>query len=260
MILGDLVTETTSRAHWRRPVGELLVIVTGVLLALWVENWRESVADRGLEREYVARLAEDLLQDSAAFDDMLGHVPRTNRAARLLLDLVQHPSRTPEDRRLFASALEEARSIQNNPWADGTYAELLATGNMSVLQNGDLKSKLNVYYLSLEGLYTWVERRVDRSFRNQAALILPADVREGVYLRHFWSWDPTKQIPTDAWLESAALEVDVAEALTRLRSIQGVDLMLARVVDLTSGHVEYLEHSAAQQQELLGLLRAELAR
>jgi hypothetical protein len=239
-------------------MGELTIIVIGVLIALWVESWRQANEDRALEREYVERLVEDLTQDSIGFADMLAHVPRTNAAAHLLRDLVRDPSAVPTDTTAFVAALEEARSIQNNPWSDGTYAELLATGNMSVLRSGELKSALNVYYVALEGLYTWVERRVDRTFRDRSAALLPPEVREGIYLRHFWSWDAGRNLPSDEWLEEAATSIDVDTALRDLRSIDDVELLLGRVIDLTSGHVEYLEHAAGQQVDILSQLRAQL--
>ena len=252
------MTNAKPRIDWRRASGEIAIIIAGVLIALWVEEWREARADRALEREYIARLEEDLIQDSIGLADLTAHVARTNRAARMLRALVEDPAEGSPGNAVIVAALEEARSIQNNPWTDGTYTELLATGNMAVLRSGELKSKLNVYYLTLEGLYTWVERRVDRTFRDRTADILPPEVREGIYLRHFWSWDTTREIPSDEWLDSAAETVDVQVVLAKLRTVDDVDLLLGRVIDLTSGHQEYLKTASALHADLLRTLRSAL--
>jgi hypothetical protein len=39
---------------------EFLVIILGVLVALGVDQWRESARDRQLEQEYLVRLVADL--------------------------------------------------------------------------------------------------------------------------------------------------------------------------------------------------------
>ena len=34
--------EERAAPRWRRALGELLIIIFGVLIALWAENWRQS--------------------------------------------------------------------------------------------------------------------------------------------------------------------------------------------------------------------------
>jgi hypothetical protein len=246
---------TGSRFDWRRPLGEFFIILVGVLAALWVENWRENAAERRIESEYLSRLVEDVAFDSVGIHRyLIPHVRRTHQAAELLQELVDNSSLSPTDPTAFVSALEEARSIQNNPWATATYAELLATGHMQSIRNSDLKSLAGPYYLSLEELYTWVERRVDRSFRDQAVTLLPADLRHGIYRRH---WDEP-DAPPDAWLDSAAATVDIDTSLRELRAIPDVSRMLGRVVDLTDGHLVRLGITAQRNAALLSSLRAEL--
>jgi hypothetical protein len=43
-----------------RALGELTVIVIGVLIALWAEGWREGLADRASEETHLRALREDL--------------------------------------------------------------------------------------------------------------------------------------------------------------------------------------------------------
>lgn len=47
-----------------RTIAEFTVIVIGVLVALGFESWREDVADRALELEYLERLKNDFHEDS----------------------------------------------------------------------------------------------------------------------------------------------------------------------------------------------------
>jgi len=47
-----------------RAVAEFTVIVLGVLVALGFESWREDVADRALELEYLERLHSEFDVDA----------------------------------------------------------------------------------------------------------------------------------------------------------------------------------------------------
>ncbi len=52
------------RFSFARSGAEFAIIVIGVLVALAVESWREDVADRELELEYLERLKNDFHEDS----------------------------------------------------------------------------------------------------------------------------------------------------------------------------------------------------
>ena len=107
------------------------------------------------------------------------------------------------------------------------------------------------YYLTLEELYTWVERRVDRAFRDGATSILPSEFRRGVFDRH---WE-NEGAPTDAWIENAANDIDASEALRHLRAIPGVDVALSRVIDRSHGQQVFIENSRSYNAELEGMIR-----
>ncbi len=56
-----LASENKVMAYLRYAVGEILLVVIGVLIALQVNNWNEGRKDRKLEHEYLLRLHEDML-------------------------------------------------------------------------------------------------------------------------------------------------------------------------------------------------------
>ena len=50
---------------WRYAISELLIVATGVLIALAADGWRQGQADRALERLYLNDLVTDLRSDTA---------------------------------------------------------------------------------------------------------------------------------------------------------------------------------------------------
>jgi len=50
----------STRLNWRTLLGEFVVIVVGVLVALWVDEVKEARADARLEVEYLQSFLTDL--------------------------------------------------------------------------------------------------------------------------------------------------------------------------------------------------------
>jgi hypothetical protein len=55
-------------SHGSRVIGEIAVIVIGVLIALGVDSVVEMRNERKLERSYLQRLVQDLTADSAEYE------------------------------------------------------------------------------------------------------------------------------------------------------------------------------------------------
>ena len=74
-------TRTPARLNWRFLLGEFVVIVVGVLLALWVDQLREARVNAGLEVEYLRSLVVDIDADLAQFDETEAWMRRSEAAA-----------------------------------------------------------------------------------------------------------------------------------------------------------------------------------
>ena len=59
----------STRLNWRHLLGEFVVIVVGVLVALWVDQLREARDNAELEVEYLESFVTDLDADLAEFDE-----------------------------------------------------------------------------------------------------------------------------------------------------------------------------------------------
>lgn len=78
-----------TRLNWRLLLGEFVVIVVGVLLALWVDQLREARVNAKLEVEYLKSLVTDLEADLSQFDTTEEWMRRQEAAAATVLALYQ---------------------------------------------------------------------------------------------------------------------------------------------------------------------------
>jgi hypothetical protein len=183
------------KKHSAKWIGEFLVIVVGVLVALAVDDWVQDRSDRKLEVHLLERLAEDLVADAA--DLAIAQVQVARR--QWLFDTVASalagvtPSLPPDSLvamekhaalidaagrsdgadfvRSWIKPLEMPLMVLNGipdfDVSDGSYQEILATGALRALKSRTLRSAIVTYYWTVTDMRANVvdtERHV-RDFR-----------------------------------------------------------------------------------------------
>lgn len=141
---------------------ELGVIVLGVLIALGVDEWRESLRDRASEVDYVERLVADLEMD---VERLTHEVQRMDPKIETLETLLVAPN-------AVASGSVDLRSVAGDlaaaSWAAWgkqpphrvTFDELLSTGALSLLRRTDLRQGIAEYYRDFDFYSELLVRRI----------------------------------------------------------------------------------------------------
>ncbi len=152
-----------------RALAEVVVIIVGVLTALWVDEWREERDERVLEAQYLQGLATDVGQDLARMDVLDAQIlNRISGATRLLLELGEDasfggggsgstfPDRSGDEakRRAGELSLAQAMSLAGRVFlldtSSPTFDELRSTGHLQLIQDAELKRSISEYYRAVE--------------------------------------------------------------------------------------------------------------
>jgi hypothetical protein len=141
----------STRLNWRRLLGEFVVIVVGVLLALWVDQLREARANAELEVEYLESLVTDLDADLAQFDSTEAWMRRSETAAATVLALYEGSPPTDNEADLVA-AVETAGWQYVPSITRNTIDDLRSTGNLRLIQDPGLRRAIASYYLTVENV------------------------------------------------------------------------------------------------------------
>jgi len=56
----DLMEKNKTGKYFKYAIGEIILVVIGILIALQINNWNEEKKDRKIEKDYVISLIEDL--------------------------------------------------------------------------------------------------------------------------------------------------------------------------------------------------------
>jgi hypothetical protein len=123
----------SPRLNWRLLLGEFVVIVVGILMALWVDELREARYNAALEIEYLASFVTDLEADLAQFDETEAWMRRSEAAAATVLALYQGSPPT-ENVADLVMAVETAGWQAWPVITRNTIDDLRSTGNLRLIR------------------------------------------------------------------------------------------------------------------------------
>jgi len=141
----------STHLNWRLLFGEFVVIVVGVLIALWVDELREARVNAELEVEYLKSLVVDLDADLAQFDETEAWMRRSEAAAATVLALYEG-SRPTENVADLVAAVETAGWQSWPAITRNTIDDLRSTGNLRLIRDPALRRAISSYYTTVENV------------------------------------------------------------------------------------------------------------
>lgn len=139
----------STRLNWRLLLGEFVVIVVGVLLALWVDELREARKNAELEVQYLESLVTDLEADLVQFDETEAWMRRQEAAAATVLALYEG-SPPAEDVADLVAAVETAGWQYFPSITRNTIDDLKSTGNLRLIRDPEMRRGIAAYYRTVE--------------------------------------------------------------------------------------------------------------
>lgn len=143
-------------------IGEIVLVVIGILIALQVNDLNEERKNRILEAEYYCKLLEDLNQDVIEINKQLDLNELRINNSNKFIHLLQQPSFTqPEIMEAMLGSVSKTTFTFKPSMA--AFEDLKSSGNLGLLKDLNIKNKLVSYYTTLEGLIDVIDANSDSS-------------------------------------------------------------------------------------------------
>jgi len=128
-------------------IGEIALVVIGILIALQINNWNSQKLDNKLESEYLGRLQSDLQFDLETLNWSLPYVGEKKEALKRALQLIKTDTLIHSDTltQILDVSTRLSISIRINR-QNATYSELVSTGNLNLIRNYHLRNRITEYY------------------------------------------------------------------------------------------------------------------
>lgn len=142
-----LLAEIRFNKYVLYAIGEIVLVVIGILIALQINNWNEERKTRRQEVKYLKNLHKDISLEFVNNDSIIRYRAQTAKAAANMLNLKE--LKTVEDLLELEKLIQKVFRRVNFIPTNNTYKELLSSGNLNFITNDTIKE----YLLNLDKEY-----------------------------------------------------------------------------------------------------------
>ena len=143
-----LIDEGNLKRYLIYAIGEILLVMIGILLALQVNNWNQNQISTKIETELLQRLKQDLEADFLRFIELENHYRESKESHDKFEQLLNKAELSDGDlmsvRGFGGVSVEEINPRLN------TYEEMLNLGKLYSISDEFLVLKISEYYRSLD--------------------------------------------------------------------------------------------------------------
>ena len=138
----EMADDNRPLKYMRYAVGEILLVVIGILIALQINNWNEDRKERKTERQLLISLSEDFKSNLFNLENSIKKIPIINERYSLVLEYAGNIDNglTQEMKDTIIST-----SFVLTTLVDGALISALNSNKMEIIRNDTLKRWLTKY-------------------------------------------------------------------------------------------------------------------
>jgi len=225
-----LVLENKPVRYLKYAIGEIILVVIGILIALQINNWNEAEKERKREKMYLESLVIDLKESQAELERV---IEKTDQVAAASIQLLEYsidtvPMPPPA---VFDSLVLETFGYTVAMTNEGTINDISGSGDLKVIRNDTLRRMI----ASWDAGFKMIREREDlfkSAFQeNNTGLREEMDLFTGFRLEGEFLNDQTRKLLiTDLPHRNRFISVVIsARPLNELykKKIQSIDTMIA---------------------------------
>jgi hypothetical protein len=146
-----LVTEGKTINYLKYAIGEIVLVVIGILIALQVNNWNENRKEQLLEQRILINLKQEYNENLKALNQSIVKRQSQLSALNTLLKFIDLNQNDQIDKKLD-SIIGISRYIPNFEARNGVLNDILNSGELSIIKNEKLRNILSNWSGELEDL------------------------------------------------------------------------------------------------------------
>lgn len=171
----QLLEENRFSKYILYAIGEIVLVVVGILIALQLDNWNENSKNATKEKEYLYGLKEDLGKQLSLFDDRAVFYDQLIQTGESILT-----DYTQTEKLLQIDSINKKLSFllytNSYPEVNRTFNELNTTGQINLISEKTLKSDIITYYLNSASTARSINGNVENVNYNQIFPILKSAI------------------------------------------------------------------------------------
>lgn len=133
----DLIMSDKTRKYFLYAIGEIALVVIGILIALQINNWNEYRIEREMERDLLIQLKSEYESNLEQLDEKITMRSNMTDAAMRLMAYIDDPDISNEDS--IYTYIDVTLIV---PTFDPIVNDIISSGRIQLIQNNELRSIL----------------------------------------------------------------------------------------------------------------------
>ena len=141
-----LLSENKFSKYLLYAIGEIVLVVIGILIALSINNSNEFQKDRAEEKIYLHGLYDELLRDSAYFESTDKTLNTIEKSGRNVIAILEHPNKQINDSLQFLNDVRFMIGFDQKLPEPIIWEELQSSGKLRLIESRKLIELLYQHY------------------------------------------------------------------------------------------------------------------
>ena len=142
----NLIMENKTSKYFKYAIGEIVLVVIGILIALQINNWNNNRQNKILEKQNLVNIKNDLILQSEIIQNQINKEKSFIEHTESCLKMVNSKIDINEMANLMDSLSVRSTFVSNRV----TFDNLGSNGKATVISNSELQNEIVRYYQSLE--------------------------------------------------------------------------------------------------------------
>ncbi len=135
----DLMEKNKTGKYLKYAIGEIVLVVIGILIALQINNWNENRKERGIETVILTDIRKDLVQTK---DDLTNNIKAHKNQVKIYNELIKNLEETQVYNDSLASKFSQLIYWTSPYLTLATYENLKLDKGIEIISNDSLKNQI----------------------------------------------------------------------------------------------------------------------
>ena len=251
----NLLMENKTRKYFKYAIGEIVLVVIGILIAVTINNWNQDRLTENLVSKYYKRLLDDVREEKLILEATINYSKQVSLHAKKAIKVYENSLITITNPIENLIDMYQASQLADSYSASSTYRELISSGQINLIQNDSLKTALIRYYetnWSESGVFI-LENKYRENLRSKMPNDIQAQIRSkcgDVYVKSNYSYLMTLPNKCDINLDPKIAKA----AIDELRNDESLKKDLRYLIGNEEGKINDLSPIQVQLERLNILL------
>lgn len=141
----EIIEKNKTGRYLKYAIGEIILVVVGILIALGVNNWNQGKKEQRLGNDYIRRIHRDLVQDTIHFRNTIREHQKLREEIKGFLVTLYDGVESIEEAQSLSDIYDKALDQVFAP-NDHTYRGMISSGALGYIHNPELKEEIVELY------------------------------------------------------------------------------------------------------------------